>query len=592
MKQAYREKYQTYKVHGQNFAHGVHRRTLSTPKKVILSVSVLAVVALVVVQFFYSADKMLPFASIDAVAVGGMEKRAAIEKLDGEYGKVEVPVYFSGHKSKPKVTPHFADLGIKVSNETRVDEYSYPWYMRIVPSSLFWYGLIDQSGEVAVARDAKKLDVYFAKYFGADCTLQPVNAGLAVKDGALSVTPAVTGGTCDYAELHPKLENVAVTRSPEQIVVKGTTTAPTITDKKANDEKDRLSALLKDGVTIAVADKPHTIESKLIYDWMQFSNEGDALSVVLDGAKSASWLDEQYGKTLAAEAGTTQVKTYNFTEISRVPGRNGQALDTDRTRQDIEAVLAGKKNTATAVPRVVTPRVVYERSYSPTDEGLSALMKNFAESNPGTYGVSMVELTGQKRRAEYNATTQFTTASTYKLFVAYSAMLRVEDGRWRLTDKVVGDRDVAKCIDDALVLSDNACPSEMLRRMGYKEVTNEARAIGATSTSFLGGDGIKSTARDEATFMGALYSGQLLRDQSSRDRLIGALKRNIYRKGIPTGVPGVAVANKVGFLDALLHDASIVYSPNGAYVLVILTNNSSWAKIAELTKQIEALRQG
>jgi len=71
--------------------------------------------------------------------------------------------------------------------------------------------------------------------------------------------------------------------------------------------------------------------------------------------------------------------------------------------------------------------------------------------------------------------------------------------------------------------------------------------------------------------------------------LIDAMKRNVYRQGIPKGVSSV-VADKVGFMDALLHDAAIVYGPTGPYTLVIMTNGSSWANIAELTRQIEALR--
>ena len=50
------------------------------------------------------------------------------------------------------------------------------------------------------------------------------------------------------------------------------------------------------------------------------------------------------------------------------------------------------------------------------------------------------------------------------------------------------------------------------------------------------------------------------------------------------------MADKVGFLDGLLHDAAIVYSPSGTYVLVIMTDGSSWAEIAALTRKIEELR--
>ena len=67
------------------------------------------------------------------------------------------------------------------------------------------------------------------------------------------------------------------------------------------------------------------------------------------------------------------------------------------------------------------------------------------------------------------------------------------------------------------------------------------------------------------------------------------MKRNIYRQGIPRGI-NAPVANKVGFLDGVLHDAAIVYASTGPYVLVITTDGSSWAHIAELTRQIEALR--
>ena len=67
------------------------------------------------------------------------------------------------------------------------------------------------------------------------------------------------------------------------------------------------------------------------------------------------------------------------------------------------------------------------------------------------------------------------------------------------------------------------------------------------------------------------------------------LKRNIYRQGIPAGANG-QVANKVGFLDGLLHDAAIIYGPTGPIVLSIMSDGSSWATLADLTKQIETLR--
>lgn len=589
MTEGYHKTYGRFKGHGERFAKAVHHHALSTPKKIILSAVAVVLLATITFQYVYATDTLLPFAKIDGVAVGGKSKAEAINILNRAYADVKVPIYFSSD-TKLKVASSYADLGVKVDNKQRVEEVDYPWYVRLVPSSVLWYGFVDQSQSPQVVRDSKRLDVYFAEHFGADCTLDPVNATILIKDEKLNVKPSISGGTCDYKELHPKLEKVDILLKPNNIVVNGTTKNPAVSDDMAEKEKHRMEELLSRGVQLQVGDKVEQLSVKDIYSLLGYSTNEGVLTALLDAQKTEPWLEEKYGKQLAVTPGTTKVVTRDFTEISRVNGKNGQAIDASATRQALEQQLRGKDEVSKAVTKTVAPKVQYERSYSPTDEGLSALLKNFAESHTGSYGISMVELGGKGRRADYNGTTQFTTASTYKLFVVYSALLRVESGSWRLSDQISGGRDLAKCIDDTIVQSDNACAEAMLKKIGYAAVTNEARAIGATSTSFLGSNGIKSTARDEATFMGALYSGQLLSQQSSRDRMISALKRNVYRKGIPAGLPGITVADKVGFLDGLLHDASIVYSPSGTYVLVILTDNSSWANIAELAKQIEALR--
>jgi len=106
----------------------------------------------------------------------------------------------------------------------------------------------------------------------------------------------------------------------------------------------------------------------------------------------------------------------------------------------------------------------------------------------------------------------------------------------------------------------------------------------------VGGSDIKTTPADLALFLAELQTGQILNQQSSRNLLMSAMKRNIYRQGIPAGISGSVVADKVGFLYGLLHDASIVYSPTGTYVLVIMTDGSSWSTIADFASQIEALR--
>jgi len=312
-------------------------------------------------------------------------------------------------------------------------------------------------------------------------------------------------------------------------------------------------------------------------------------SDLFNADRASAYLGTALAAKVAVAPGVTKVSTYDFVETSRQTGPSGQALDKAGTLAGLKSYVAGATKEVRAATAAVAPSISYVRSYSPTNVGLSALMKYYAEAHPGTYSVALAELSGQYRRASYNSNQSFTTASTYKLFVAYSTLLRVEAGTWQWSDQIQGGRSLATCFDDMIVKSDNACGEALLTKIGYATITNEAHAIGCDDTSFMGKDGIKTTADDLSLLLGMVQTGQVLGQQTSRDRLIDAMKRNVYRQGIPKGV-GSVVADKVGFMDALLHDAAIVYGPTGPYTLVIMTNGSSWANIAELTRQIEALR--
>lgn len=579
------------KGHVRIAAKTVHRHALSTRKKIIISAASTLVIGVVVTQFVYSSDRIVPFLQIDGVVIGGDAKAEATKKLDTLYADARVSVFYND-ESLVRASPSFKDIGISVSNEARVMGLDYPWYWRVVPSSLLWYQALVSVEPVAVERSGEGLTAYMAKTFGSECKIDPKDASIERDGGTLKVVSATAGGTCDYDELYGALQGVAATPDPVKITVSGTVINPGISDTDAQVLLDSVITKVGEGIAIQVEGKQEMIPKAEIYEWLEFVGENAQLVASIGSEKSGAWLDEKFGPQLAVKPGVTTITTRDFVEISRVSGPNGRALDTTATASGIAQYIRGEKETVIAESRTVPATMAYNRSYSATDAGLNALMEHFAQSQPGTYGISLVELSGARRHAHYKGDAQFTTASTYKLFVAYSTLLRVESGAWNWSDQISGGRNLAQCFDDMIVKSDNPCSEVMLRKIGFQNITNEARAIGATKTSFLGSDGVKSTAQDEALLLSLLHSGQILSQQASRDTWINALKRNVYRKGVPAGVPGVAVANKVGFLDGLLHDAAIVYSPSGTYVLVVLTNGSSWANIAKLTSQLETLRNG
>ena len=241
-------------------------------------------------------------------------------------------------------------------------------------------------------------------------------------------------------------------------------------------------------------------------------------------------------------------------------------------------------------PVVDEPVVAVKPHY----EGISSAMiseslAQYIQSLNGTYSLSMVELSGQQRSVSYDDKKVSISASTYKLYVAYSVLKRIENGLWHWSDGLLESRDMSTCFDDMIVDSDNDCAEAFLNRIERVAINTEAHSIGCIDTLFSDWDYAKTTASDLALFLVKLETGQILDQQSSRDRLIDDMKRNIFRDGIPAGTSSL-VADKTGVIDDVLNDVAIIYSPTGTYVLTIMTDNSSWGTIADLTSKIEALR--
>ncbi len=541
---------------------------------------------MLLVQLAYPWGNMPLYQTIDGVTVSGKSAVDTANILDEKYKKLQIGLYF-GNSPKPYRQPVTGDLGIAVDTKSQVQSAQYSWWLRLLPTSLWWAHAVAKPSAPVYVRDTAKTKAYVAKELGESCNVQAVNATLVYKDKKLQIVPAIDGGTCKLEDVikqigaaQPRLTGSALHIPMNQHPAK-------IHDDTAKGVADALMAKTKEGIKIDAAGQVVTIAQADLLPWLDFTAPDTGIEAVVNKDRSKDYFDKQLAPKVAIAPGTSKVTTLDFTEIARQDGPNGRALDNDVTVDALNAWLKGSDDPLTAKTKAVAPKVAYTRTYTPTDTGMSALVTQFAESHPGTYGVSFAELDGNHRHATYRADTVYRTASTYKLFVAYGALKRVESGAWHWSDQIQGGRDLTKCLDDMIVKSDNACGEAMLSKIGYSTLTNEIHAIGLAHSSFMH-DFPETTAGDLTTFVGSLQAGQLL-NASSTNTLLSAMKRNVYRQGIPAGANG-QTADKVGFLDAFLHDAGVVYSPSGTYALTIMTEGSSWAAIADLTRQIEKLR--
>lgn len=187
---------------------------------------------------------------------------------------------------------------------------------------------------------------------------------------------------------------------------------------------------------------------------------------------------------------------------------------------------------------------------------------------------------------QIEADEEWTTASTFKIFVAYSILKAIDEGEIS-PDRVVGRYSLEGCFTEMITQSHNDCAEEWLYWTGYDRVEAEAHEIGANDTYFDRGS-IHSTANDLQLFFQHLHDGTILSDES-RDYLIEKLATNDFRHAIPAQMYEDDFAiNKVGFLDQLHHDIALVYTPSGDYTIAILTDGMDWEAVREAAAVIRA----
>jgi beta-lactamase class A len=543
---------------------------------------------IILVQCFYPGDRLLPYTTVDNLAVGGWQRKDAVWVLDHQYADKQARIYF-GKNAAAYRSPSLQTIGTTVQNQARTDALTYPWSLRLVPTSLFWAHLTAPVTQPQYARNQQVADQYVKQELGDSCQVTPQDANIVNKDGQLKVVPSVPGGTCQLSDVVTALTSITPTlRTDVTIRIPMQEISPAVNEQAAQRLASQLTQRLQAGVAVKAGDSTVTIPTNEVIGWLDFAVEQSKLTPHMNAQRAADYLAKTLAPKVAVAPGVSKVTTYDFTETARQDGPGGQTLNNAATLDAILAYLTEQSDTVVAATSATPPRVEYTRSYSSTDEGFAALLANYAKDHTGSFSLSIAELSDKHRHASYNDTTQFATASTYKLFVAYSTLKRVEAGTWQWGDQISGGRDLTKCFDDMIVKSDNGCAETLLGKIGYRTITDEMQALGLKNTTFMKGDSPLTTSGDLTLYLGMLASDQML-SPASCDRLTDALRRNIYRQGIPAGT-SATVGDKVGFMNALLHDAAIVYSPSGTYVLTIMSEGSSWATIADLTKQIEALR--
>lgn len=225
-----------------------------------------------------------------------------------------------------------------------------------------------------------------------------------------------------------------------------------------------------------------------------------------------------------------------------------------------------------------------------------------SRSYRGRVGIYIKDL-GTGKTWDYNADRLFPSASLIKVPIMAAVCEKIKLGEITLDTQIkltrherVGGSGSLKWVRDGTSLSvmeiiykmitesDNTATKMLIDHVGMPYLDSAFKNLGLVRTNITPeGMSLSSgrvqrenftTAREMASLMERIYSGQLVSKESS-EFMLDVLKHNKSRSRLRKGLPlGWEIGHKTGLLRKNCHDVGIVFSPRGDYVIAVLTSEA------------------
>ncbi len=240
---------------------------------------------------------------------------------------------------------------------------------------------------------------------------------------------------------------------------------------------------------------------------------------------------------------------------------------------------------------------------------LKNLIQPFIENAESEYGIVIINL---KTNESYflNEERKFDTASIYKLWVMGEAYNQIKSGK--ITGDDLMSSDIEKLNNIFNIASESAERTEGMITESVNEALNKMITISDNYSAYLltlktkisninqfletnkfnnsklgtADTYPQSTAHDIASYFLKLYNNELV-DREYSQKMLSLLKNQQVKRKLPKLLSDdVTIAHKTGELFGFTHDAGIVYTPKGDYIIVIMTESSNPSEKDEAIAQI------
>jgi beta-lactamase class A len=274
-------------------------------------------------------------------------------------------------------------------------------------------------------------------------------------------------------------------------------------------------------------------------------------------------------------------------------------------------ILAAVSLTCFAAVYAVFNRQIVVRTYNSVGESqadpelqvnykkLMSELETQASRFPGEAGIIVKDLkTGEI--IEINSNKLFPSASLVKVPIMAALYQAVEEGKLSLDDMVTLRRQhkvrsashlyfarngtkfsVRNLIERMITESDNTATNMCVDVLGFGYLNQKFVEFGLKNTDLRRGvmdlqwrdAGIENytTAEDMAFLLEKIYRGELVSPQASAE-MLEVLKRQKVNDRIPRWLPDdLVIAHKTGLLHDTVSDVGIVFTPEGNFVICVLT---------------------
>lgn len=228
------------------------------------------------------------------------------------------------------------------------------------------------------------------------------------------------------------------------------------------------------------------------------------------------------------------------------------------------------------------------------DNGLEQAVEDVLEGTIGSYSVAVKDLkTGQSYYRNENRI--YDAASLYKLWVMAETFDQIEKGQLKEDQALIQDAEelnkkfdiasesaevtegevkfsVEEALRQMITISHNYAALLLSEKVRLSNVKTFLQQHGLTKSSI--GVPPKTTAFDIALFFEKLYNGELANRENTA-KMLDLLKLQRLNNKLPRNLPDdVDIAHKTGELGRFTHDAGIVYSANGDYIIVVFSESN------------------